>query len=192
MTTLKFRQSIKAKENYVTELPLHLIQRTLILCWVLISIKCSLCLALVHSKLSKYMFTASVLLYRECLMELQLLHLMYWLDLQDLFFLIKCLLFFYDNFDILCFVSFWTFGSFSGTSWKLFVHFTDCLPLVTFLQEQFRYKTSYHLLNSQDQNYFITKLIADYLLSHFVAFYELSNAPLFIPVQIVLVLSFLY
>ena len=72
------------------------------------------------------------------------------------------------------------------------MHFTDCLPLVTFLQEQFRYKTSYHLLNSQDQNYFITKLIADYLLSHFVAFYELSNAPLFIPVQIVLVLSFLY
>lgn len=94
MTTLKFRQSIKAKKNYVTELPLHLIQRTLILCWVLISIKCSLCLALVHSKLSKYMFTASVLLYRECLMELQLLHLMYWLDLQDLLFLIKCLLFF--------------------------------------------------------------------------------------------------
>ena len=170
MTTLKFRQSIKARKNYVTELPLHLIQRTLILCWVLISIKCSLCLALVHSKLSKYMFTASVLLYKECLMELQLLHLMCWLDLQDLLFLIKCLLFFLMTiliFSVLC--------HFERLALFL-VHLESylCISQIVstshFLQEQFRYKTSYHLLNSQDQNYFITKLISDYLLSHFVAF----------------------
>ena len=46
--------------------------------------------------------------YKGCLTELQLLPLMYCYDLQELLFLIKCLLSPPDNFDILEYVPFST------------------------------------------------------------------------------------
>uniref|UniRef100_A0A1X7VFE1 Uncharacterized protein n=1 Tax=Amphimedon queenslandica TaxID=400682 RepID=A0A1X7VFE1_AMPQE len=60
--------------------------------------------------------------YRDRLIDLQLLPLMYHHDLRDVLFIIKCLLSPPDNFDILQYVSFSTHGSRTSTG-KLKVNF---------------------------------------------------------------------
>ena len=61
--------------------------------------------------------------YKGCLTELQLLPLMYYYDLQDLLFLIKCLLNPPDNFNILQYISFSSHGTRSTTAGKLKVNY---------------------------------------------------------------------
>ena len=61
--------------------------------------------------------------------------LIYWLDLQDLLFLVKCFLFPPDNFDIFSYVSFCKPGSRSGTSGKLFFPLIGCHHLATFISQ---------------------------------------------------------
>ena len=61
--------------------------------------------------------------YKGRLTELQLLPLMYYYDLQDLLFLIKCLLSPPDNFNILQYISFSSHGTRSTTAGKLKVNY---------------------------------------------------------------------
>lgn len=61
--------------------------------------------------------------YKECLIDLQLLPLMYHHNLRDVLFIVKCLLSPPDNFDILQYVSFSTHGTRSTSSDKLKVNF---------------------------------------------------------------------
>lgn len=61
--------------------------------------------------------------YRDRLIDLQLLPLMYHHDLRDVLFIIKCLLSPPDNFDILQYVSFSTHGTRTTSAGKLKVNF---------------------------------------------------------------------
>ena len=61
--------------------------------------------------------------YKGRLTELQLLPLMYYYDLQDLLFLINCLLSPPDNFNILQYISFSSHGTRSTTAGKLRVNY---------------------------------------------------------------------
>ena len=57
--------------------------------------------------------------YRERLIELQLFPLMYYLDLQDVLFLLKCIKYPPDNFDVFSYISFCKSNSRSSSMGKL-------------------------------------------------------------------------
>ena len=88
--------------------------------WSPCTVKDSTTLEAIQRRASKYILSTSTISYRDRLIQLRLLPLFYWLDLQDLLFLVKCFLFPPDNFDIFSYVSFCKPGSRSGTSGKLF------------------------------------------------------------------------
>ena len=64
--------------------------------------------------------------YKDRLIALNLLPLMYWLELLDIFFLIKCLLYPPDNFNILNYVSFKSSSTRFGSSNKLQYNYRRC------------------------------------------------------------------
>ena len=57
--------------------------------------------------------------YRERLIELQLFPLMYYLDLQDVLFLLKCIKYPPDNFDVFSYISFCKSNTRSSSMGKL-------------------------------------------------------------------------
>ena len=91
--------------------------------WSPCTVKDLTTLEAIQRRASKYILSTSTILYSDRLIQLRLLPLFYWLDLQDLLFLVKCFLFPPDNFDIFFYVSFCKPGSCSGTSGKLFCSF---------------------------------------------------------------------
>ena len=101
--------------------------------WSPCTVKDSTTLEAIQHRASKYILSTSTISYRDRLIQLRLLPLFYWLDLQDLLFLVKCFLFPPDNFDIFSYVSFCKPGSRSGTSGKLFFPLIGCHHLATFI-----------------------------------------------------------
>lgn len=63
-------------------------------------------LELVQRRATKYILSGSVLSYKDRLIKLNLLPLMYWYDFQDILFLLKCILHPPDNFNISNYVAF--------------------------------------------------------------------------------------
>ena len=76
-------------------------------------------LELVQRRATKFILPGSTLSYKEQLIELKLLPLMYWYDFQDILFILKCILHPPDNFNIFNYVSFCTTNTRSAGGGKL-------------------------------------------------------------------------
>ena len=77
----------------------------------------------IQRRVTKLILPSSILSYKERLLELNLLPLMYLYDLNDILFLAKCILHPPDNFDIFQFVSFCSHPTRSCSEGKLQVKF---------------------------------------------------------------------
>ena len=178
---------------------LHLIKRTLTSSTD-VTLKKSLYLALVRSKLSyccqlwsprtikditvleriqrratKYLLSTSSPSYKDRLIELHILPLMYWFDFQDILFLVRSILFPSDNFDIFSYVSFCPPGSRSGSSGKLYCQYHRLSTTRHFyFARVVRLWNNLPQIDLSKSFYLIKKQIYNYLWSHFMINFDLS------------------
>ena len=104
------------------ELYLTLIRSRICYCsqlWSPMYLKDISTLELVQCRATKFILPGSTLSYKERLIELKLLPLMYWYDFQDILFILKCILHPPDNFNIFNYVSFCTTNTRSAGRGKL-------------------------------------------------------------------------
>ena len=118
------------RRSFSTTLPIHLkkhlylslVRSHLTYCsqiWRPRHLKDILCLERIQRRATKYILSDSHSDYKSRLISLQLLPLMYWFDLQDVLFLVKCLKDESDNMDIHNYITFVSSSTRSSTCNKL-------------------------------------------------------------------------
>ena len=111
LTLHMVRRNIPSTANFCLKrnLYLSLVRSQVCYCsqiWSPMYLKDIRALELIQRRATKFILSGSFLSYKDRLIELKLLPLMYWYDFQDVLFLLKCMLHPPDNFDIFNYVSF--------------------------------------------------------------------------------------